>query len=127
MSTGNKHVPNPENLAQCCSGVRDVLSLVGDKWSVLIVVILNNGPLRFNELRNAIDGISQRMLTRTLRGLERNGLLTRTVVSTTPPSVYYELTALGKTLLVPVTALTIWAQNSHAEVMTAQQKFDAQS
>lgn len=124
MSSTNKNVPSGESLAQCCTGVRDVLSFVGDKWSVLVVVLLADGSQRFNELNNKIDGISQRMLTRTLRGLERNGLLTRTVMPTVPPSVYYELTTLGKTLLDPVTSLTHWARTSHGEIKIAQDKFD---
>lgn len=124
MSATNKNVPDEKSLAQCCTGVREVLSFVGDKWSVLIVVVLADGSHRFNELHNKIDGISQRMLTRTLRGLERNGLVTRTVMSTVPPSVYYELTKLGSTLLDPVTALTHWARTAHGDIKIAQDKFD---
>ncbi|MEH2059422.1 MAG: helix-turn-helix domain-containing protein [Nostoc sp.] len=126
MSEGYNNVPPSKNInhtEQYCLPVREVLSLVGDKWSVLIVVILSDGPLRFSELRRLIDGISQRMLTRTLRELERNGLMTRTVSPTLPPSVYYELTTLGRTLLEPVKALASWAQTNYPEISLAQQKF----
>src|SRR4051812_15838786 len=88
-----------------CVAIREVLNMVGDKWSVLIVGMLGRGPKRFSELRREIDGISQRMLTLTLRGLERDGLITRTVTPTIPPRVDYELTELGRTLLRPVSRL----------------------
>jgi DNA-binding HxlR family transcriptional regulator len=110
---------------QTCGAVRGVLKRVGDKWSILIVVILSDGPLRFSELRRRIEGISQRMLTLTLRGLERDGLMTRTVEPTIPPSVYYELTALGRTLLEPVSALAGWAQKNYPMILQSQQTFDA--
>src|ERR1700733_16190049 len=108
MSEGYTDVPMAESnhsQGQCCKPIRETLSRVGDKWSLLIVSILSDTPLRFNELRRRIDGISQRMLTRTLRELERDGLVTRTVTPTTPPSVEYELTDLGHTLMKPVMAL----------------------
>src|SRR5215469_13521601 len=92
-----------------CRAVSEVLERVGDKWSVLVVVTLGDGPKRFSEIRRAIANISQRMLTLTLRGLERDGLVTRTVFPTIPPRVDYELTALGRDLLVPVSALGEWA------------------
>ncbi len=95
--------PPPSGTAHgSCLAVRDVLSRVGDKWSVLVVTLLCGGPRRFNELRRTIEGISQRMLTLTLRGLERDGLVTRTVYPTVPPRVDYELTTMGRTLLEPV-------------------------
>src|SRR5258708_17457624 len=94
--------------ADTCPAVREVLNRVGDKWSVLVVGLLGNGPRRFSELRRAIEGISQRMLTLTLRGLERDGLVTRTVEATIPPKVEYDLTKLGRTLLVPWHALEQW-------------------
>ncbi len=93
-----------------CALVRQILDRVGDRWSLYIVGQLREGPLRFNELRRSIDGISQRMLTLTLRGLERDGLITRTVYPTNPPKVEYELTALGRTLLAPAAALLDWAE-----------------
>ncbi|HTU63507.1 MAG TPA: helix-turn-helix domain-containing protein, partial [Polyangiales bacterium] len=85
-----------------CPATREILNRVGDKWSVLVVVLLGDASKRFNELRRAIEGISQRMLTTTLRGLERDGLVKRTVYPTNPPQVDYALTKLGRTLLGPV-------------------------
>jgi DNA-binding HxlR family transcriptional regulator len=105
--------------------VSAVLARVGDKWSVLIVSRLGNGPMRFNELKRDIGGISQRMLTLTLRGLERDGLVTRTVFPTVPPRVDYELTALGRSLLVPVSALGEWARKNMSRIEDAQGKFDS--
>ncbi len=124
MSPSNRFVPRKKYTAQSCAGVREVLSRVGDKWSVLIIVILSDGAHRFSELQRSIDGISQRMLTLTLRGLERDGLITRTVEATIPPRVDYELTPLGRTLLKPVTQLAKWAQENHSKIQKAQQKFD---
>jgi len=101
MSPTNKRLHKPE----ACPAVREVLSRVGDKWSVQIVALLGDGSKRFSELRRAIEGISQRMLTLTLRNLERDGLVTRTVFPEIPPRVDYELTRLGETLLEPIIAL----------------------
>ena len=110
-----------------CIAVREVLKLVGDKWSVLVVAILGAGPLRFSELKRTIEGISQRMLTLTLRGLERDGLLTRTVTPTIPPRVDYELTKLGLTLLEPVSALAAWAERHRPTIQSARDHFDAEA
>ena len=107
-----------------CVAVREVLNLVGDKWSVLVVGVLGNGPLRFSEIKRTIEAISQRMLTLTLRGLERDGLLTRTVTPTIPPRVDYELTKLGRTLLDPVLALARWAERHRAAIQRARDRFD---
>lgn len=107
-----------------CLAVREVLNRVGDKWSVLIVALLKDGPLRFSELKRMIEGISQRMLTLTLRGLERDGLISRTVTPSIPPRVDYELTTLGRTLLEPVVALTEWAQQHRTELQSARDRFD---
>ncbi len=107
-----------------CPEVRDVLKRVGDKWSVLVVALLRDGPKRFSELRRAIDGISQRMLTLTLRSLERDGLVTRTVEPTIPPRVDYELTKLGRTLLEPVIALARWSQEHRTAIQEARQRYD---
>jgi len=107
-----------------CLATREILNRVGDKWSVLVVVLLGEGARRFNELKRSIDGISQRMLTSTLRGLERDGLVKRTVFPTNPPQVSYELTALGRTLLEPVTVLAVWAQGHRGEVMRARGAFE---
>ncbi len=108
-----------------CPAVREVLNRVGDKWSVQLVALLRNGPKRFTDLRRAIEGISQRMLTLTLRGLERDGLVTRTVYPTIPPRVDYELTPLGKTLLTPILQLAAWAEAHRFEIQDARQRYDA--
>ena len=107
-----------------CRGTREILNRVGDKWSVLVIVLLGEGPARFSELKRTIDGISQRMLTLTLRGLERDGMVKRTVLPTNPPRVDYALTPLGRTLLAPVTVLATWAQDHRAAVQRARDKFD---
>jgi len=116
--------PRHTHLPEDCRAVSDVLARIGDKWSVLVVTRLGNGPLRFNELRRAIGGISQRMLTLTLRGLERDGLVTRTVFPTIPPRVDYELTPLGRDLLEPVSALGAWAIRNQAKIAVARERFD---
>jgi DNA-binding HxlR family transcriptional regulator len=107
-----------------CLAAREVLSRVGDKWSVLIVGLLGNGSLRFSELKRSIEGISQRMLTLTLRGLERDGLVTRTIQATVPPRVDYALTPLGATLLEPVKALGVWANEHRADIQDGRNRFD---
>lgn len=114
-----------EHLSENCRAVSQVLSRVGDKWSVLVVSILGRGPMRFNELKRTVSGISQRMLTLTLRTLERDGLVTRTVYPTVPPHVEYELTALGQSLLSPVSALAAWAIDHRVAIEAARQAFDA--
>jgi DNA-binding HxlR family transcriptional regulator len=105
---------------------REVLNIVGDKWSVLVVERLGREPRRFSELKRSIEGISQRMLTLTLRNLERDGLLTRTVFPTIPPRVDYALTPLGRTLLEPVQALAAWALAHREQMQAARDRFDAQ-
>jgi len=112
---------------QSCPAVRDVLNRVGDKWSVQIVALLGDGAMRFSELRRAIEGISQRMLTLTLRGLERDGLITRTVFPEIPPRVDYELTRLGKTLLEPISALADWAAQYRTSIHEARERFDSRA
>ncbi len=111
-------------LQESCKPVADILVRVGDKWSVLIVMMLGHGPKRFNEIRRVIQGISQRMLTLTLRSLERDGLVTRTVFPTIPPRVDYELTALGLSLLLPISELGEWAYANRAKIEVARAKFD---
>src|SRR5665647_55771 len=115
---GNLHVPED------CRAVSEVLARVGDKWTVLVVSTLGGGPKRFNELRRALGSISQRMLTLTLRGLERDGLVTRTVFPTVPPRVDYELTELGRSLLEPVSALGLWARKNRPVIQEARRRFD---
>lgn len=109
-----------------CQGISRILSRVGDKWTVLVVELLSDGPMRFNELRRHIGGISQKMLTATLRGLERDGLVTRTVHATVPPRVDYELTGLGRELLVPVKALALWARENIERIDAARARFDGE-
>jgi len=116
--------PRHNGLPADCRAISDVLARVGDKWSVLVVSRLGPGPLRFNELRRSIGGISQRMLTLTLRGLERDGLVTRTVFPTIPPRVDYALTALGRDLLTPVSALGEWATRNQTKIARARERFD---
>lgn len=116
-----------EHQGSDCRGVASVLSRVGDKWSVLVIMLLNDGPHRFNELKRMIGGISQRMLTLTLRGLERDGLVTRTVFPTIPPRVDYELTDLGRGLSEPVKALGSWAFEHLPEIEGARQEFDSRN
>ena len=124
-------IPAPKDdkpeMLDACRPVRLILSRIGDKWSVLIVMALCGGPRRFNDLKRAIDGISQRMLTLTLRGMERDGLVTRQVFPTTPPRVEYTLTDLGRSLRTPIEALGQWAVDNEAQITQAQAHFDAQT
>ena len=117
-------LPPSPHLEGDCRGVASVLARVGDKWSVLVIMLLGDGPRRFNELKRMIGGISQRMLTLTLRGLERDGLVTRTVFPTIPPRVDYELTDLGRGLQQPVRALGEWAMDHQREIEDARARFD---
>jgi DNA-binding HxlR family transcriptional regulator len=110
-----------------CRSVAAVLARIGDKWSVLVIMLLGDRPRRFNELKRMVGGISQRMLTLTLRGLERDGLVTRTVFPTVPPRVDYELTDLGRGLCEPVMALGEWARGHLTEIETARQNFDGRN
>ncbi len=110
-----------------CQGVSEVLARVGDKWSVLIVMVLGDGPRRFNEIKRAVGGVSQRMLTLTLRGLERDGLVTRTMYPTIPPRVDYALTDLGRSLWTHVEALGMWAHQNQASIQGARTAFDARA
>lgn len=107
-----------------CRRVIPVLARVGDKWTVLVIAVLRNGPCRFNELKRTIDGISQQMLTRTLKTLERDGMVIRTAFPTRPPQVQYELTELGKSLSVPVLALGKWAYDNLTAIDEARNKYD---
>ena len=107
-----------------CRSIAPILARVGDKWSMLIVMTLAGGPRRFNELKRLIEGISQRMLTFNLRGLERDGLVKRTMFATIPPRVDYELTELGRSLCAPVIALGEWAAANLAVIEAAREAFD---
>jgi DNA-binding HxlR family transcriptional regulator len=116
----------PATLEQACP-VRGVLDRIGDKWSFLIVSMLAEKPHRFGELRRAVPDISQRMLTQTLRDLQRDGLVDREVFPTNPPSVEYSLTKLGQSLLVPMNGLIAWAGKNHAKINSARAVFDKQA
>jgi DNA-binding HxlR family transcriptional regulator len=116
--------PTHLHLSEDCRAVSAVLQRIGDKWTILVVQRLGGGPRRFNELRNEVGGISQKMLTTTLRSLERDGFVTRTVFPTIPPRVDYELTDLGRELLIPVNALGEWARGNIGRINAARAKFD---
>lgn len=105
--------------------LREILDRVGDKWSVLIMAILGNGPRRYSDLRRAIEGISQRMLTLTLRSLERDGLVTRTVTPCSPPQVEYGLTEVGQTLSREVSSLISWSERHREYISVSRRSYDA--
>ena len=107
-----------------CRTISELLSRIGDKWSVLVVSTLSEGSKRFNELRREIPSVSQRMLTLTLRNLERDGLVNRTVTPSIPPRVDYELTPLGHSLQQPICALTQWAMANVGSIHAAQARYD---
>jgi DNA-binding HxlR family transcriptional regulator len=109
---------------EACGVVREVLTRVGDKWSVLVTVLLGDKTKRFSEIKREIDGISQRMLTLTLRGLERDGIVQRTVFPTVPPRVEYALTPLGRTLLKTLAELATWATDNRHQIERARAAFD---
>ncbi len=118
-----QRLPEPATPVDACE-VRDVLDRVGDKWSVYVIHLLGGGTMRFSELKRGIDGISQRMLTVTLRGLERDGLVTRTVYPEVPPRVEYALTPLGQTLLEATCALFNWSVEHRADIDAARVRYD---
>src|SRR4249919_517761 len=122
---GTNVIPSNLHVAEDCRAVSEVLSRVGDKWTILVVSELGHGSRRFNEIRRALGSISQRMLTLTLRALERDGLVTRTVFPTIPPRVDYELTDLGRSLLDPVSELGSWARKNRPAIENARHRFDA--
>ena len=118
--------PSDQHEAVNCGAISEILARIGDKWTVLVVELLRDGPMRFSALRRAIGVISQRMLTLTLRGLERDGLVTRTVHPTVPPRVEYELTTRGRTLGEPLCALAEWVRTHLPAIEQAQKRFDAE-
>lgn len=124
MALSDIDFPTPSQ-GDDCGMVREILDLIGDKWTLYIIATLKDGPVRFNELRRRIDGISQRMLTINLRGLERDGLVKRTLFPTIPPRVEYELTEVGRTLLRPVMALVTWANGNQENIRDARVRYDA--
>lgn len=107
-----------------CKRIGQVLSRVGDKWSILVIMFLTNGPQRFSQIKRSVDGISQRMLTLCLRGLERDGLVKRTVYEVVPAHVEYELTPLGHSLTMPVAGLGKWVMENLDEIEKARDHFD---
>ena len=113
--------------ADVCHSVGDVLARVGDKWSILVIAMLSRGSMRFSELKRSLGSISQKVLTTTLRGLERDGYITRKVTPSIPPRVDYELTELGADVLVPVIALAMWAFSRRSDVEAARSCFDQHS
>jgi DNA-binding HxlR family transcriptional regulator len=126
MCPGNKdgtmaHLHSDEE----CVSINEVLNRVGDKWSLQVISRLGERTLRFSELKRSIDGISQRMLTLTLRQLERDGLVMRTVYATVPPKVEYTLSDFGRTILIPVTELANWALTYRLEIQAARDAFDS--
>jgi len=104
---------------------RMVLDRIADKWAVLVLGLLADGPVRFNQLRRQIQGISQKMLSQTLKSLERDGLVSRKVTPTVPVTVEYAVTPLGRTLSATVDSLRIWAESHMEQVLAAQQQYDA--
>ena len=114
----------PDRASEDCRAVSSILARIGDKWSVLIIVLLGDGSKRFNEIKRMVGGISQRMLTLTLRGLERDGLVKRTQFPTIPPRVDYELTQLGRSLLEAVKPLGQWARGHVTHITRARAAFD---
>jgi DNA-binding HxlR family transcriptional regulator len=118
-------------LAECrngdCRATTETLARIGDKWTVLVVGVLALGPIRYNQIRRVVEGISQRMLTLTLKSLEQDGLVSRTVYPTNPPRVDYELTDLGRTLIVPLRAVHDWAVQYQPAILAAREKFAARA
>src|ERR1700752_1666259 len=121
---GTPVLPGNLHVSEDCRRVSEVLARIGDKWTILVVNELGPGPRRFNEIRRALGSISQRMLTLTLRNLERDGLVTRTVFPTIPPKVEYALTPLGRSLLVPVSGIGLWARQNRESIEAARKRFD---
>lgn len=124
MTDGHTAVTAPPQVgAEACS-LKDVLMRIGDKWSILVVAALAREPYRFRALQRAIDGISQRMLTLTLQRLERDGLVTRTVIDRRPPQVEYALTATGQSLTLPLRSLADWADAHRATIAASRTDWD---
>jgi len=119
--TCSRHQSDPE----VRDAISDVLARIGDKWSLLIVATLGEGPLRFNELRRQVTDISQKMLSSTVKVLERDGLVSRTVIASVPPQVEYALTDLGRELLQPVSALAEWTAANTPRIIAARTEYDS--
>jgi len=123
LSDKNKYVRVIDASHADCHALAETLGRIGDKWTVMVVGTLQDGPLRYNEIHRIVDGISQRMLTLTLKGLEQDGLVTRTMFPTIPPRVDYELTELGRKLIVPLQGLYDWAVEHRADMLAARGRF----
>lgn len=120
-----KELP-PNAFARDCAS-RVVLDRIGDRWTVLVVVALADGRLRFSELRTRIEGITPKVMTQTLRALERDGIITREVFAEVPPRVEYELTALGRDLLAPIDAIRVWAEEHASRIVANRDVHDARA
>jgi DNA-binding HxlR family transcriptional regulator len=123
----SRTVARNDETSGVCGAISDMLARIGDKWSLMIVWSLGDGPMRFNELRRHIDDISQKMLSSTLKVLERDGLVERKVFATVPPQVEYALTALGRELLQPARALTEWTATNTSRILSARAEYDSRS
>ena len=123
MDVANKSVPENVPSHDDCRALADLLARVGDKWTVMVVGALSHGPLRYNQVRRMVEGISQRMLTLTLKGLEEDGLVSRTMFPTIPPRVDYELTDLGRTLITPLLSLYEWVIEHRGEMEASRRRF----
>ena len=120
----NVRAENAVHESLCPTLADSILTRIGDKWTVKVVIVLSRGPMRYSQISKQVGGVSQRMLTLTLRSLERDGLVSRTVYPTIPPRVDYTLTERGQTLIEPVFALWSWAQTNHAAIEDARLAFD---
>jgi DNA-binding HxlR family transcriptional regulator len=116
-------VTEASNSHAACKAEVETLARIGDKWTVMVVGALSKGSIRYNEIGRRVEGISQRMLTLTLKGLEQDGLVTRTMYPTIPPRVDYELTELGRKLIVPLRALSKWARENRPAMLAAREAF----
>ncbi|MDB5990796.1 MAG: hypothetical protein JWQ10_2199 [Herbaspirillum sp.] len=123
MDDTNTAVRVPQHGQTECRASLETLARIGDKWTVMVVGALAHGPIRYNQIRRVVEGISQRMLTLTLKGLEQDGLVSRTVYPTKPPRVDYELTDLGRTLIVPLQAIHAWTVAHQPAMLAAREKF----
>jgi DNA-binding HxlR family transcriptional regulator len=124
LSDTHTLVPTRDDAHADCRALTDVLARIGDKWTVMVVGVLSQGPMRYSQILKVIDGISQRMLTLTLKGLERDGLVTRTVYPTNPPRVDYTLTERGHTLTVPLRELWEWARANKSAIDESRRQFE---
>jgi DNA-binding HxlR family transcriptional regulator len=124
LSDTHTDVPIEGHGYEECRALADILMHIGDKWTVMVVGVLSQGAMRYNQIFKLVDGVSQRMLTLTLKSLERDGLVTRTMYPTIPPRVDYALTERGKTLVVPLHALWIWAQANRPAIELTRLEFD---